>query len=200
MRSRLLGPGPAEAGTPRCPKPPPRCERNRVGRAYVSPNRAESVAMSSAAAEVDDWIARPPARQEPLNRRMEHDLLQLAETEQPVPPHRRISGRDRLERAPAQIAREDDVDDVLGREAPLRGDRIDDRHRPLDRDVLLETHLLDELPMERVYEALARVHASAGQQPVRVPMLLVPTEEDAVLAAQDGRDTDARLDRHGLDV
>ena len=52
--------------------------------------------------------------------------------------------------------------------------------------------------MQRVGEALARVDAAAGQQPVlAAPGLLVPAEQDAVLPAQHGGHADTRLDsRH----
>ena len=42
-------------------------------------------------------------------------------------------------------------------------------------------------------QALTRVDAAAGQQPVLAPALLVAAEEQPVLPAQDGRDADARL-------
>ena len=49
----------------------------------------------------------------------------------------------------------------------------------------------------RLDEALAAVHSPAGQEPVlAAPGLLVPAEEDASLPAEDGRDPDARLERH----
>ena len=46
---------------------------------------------------------------------------------------RRLRGH-RLERAPLEVAGEDDVDDVLRGETPPRGDRVDDRDRAFDRD------------------------------------------------------------------
>src|SRR5207245_4286743 len=83
-----------------------------------------------------------------------------------------------VERASREIAGEDDVDDVPARRRALRRDRIDDRHRPFDRDVLVDADLLGELALERVDEALAGVDAAAWQQPVLLARLLVPAEQD----------------------
>ena len=83
-------------------------------------------------AEVDDRVARPPAAQEALDRRVQDDLVELVDA-------RRAGGRGRprpatspLERAAAEVAREDDVHDVLRREARAGRDRVDDRDRALD--------------------------------------------------------------------
>ena len=67
----------------------------------------------------------------------------------------------------------------FAREAPRRGDRVDDRDRPLerDRDRRFPTSS-EQLAAQRVDERLAGVHAAAGQQPVLLPRLLVPAEED----------------------
>ena len=100
---------------------------------------------------------------------------------------------DLLERLPGQVAGEDDVHDVLGGEAAHRRDRVDDRHRPLDRHLGADADLLGELAVEGVDEALAGVDAAARQQPVLLAVLLVPAEEDARLPAQDRRDADPRL-------
>ncbi len=57
--------------------------------------------------------------------------------------------------------------------------------------------LLLELAPQRLDEAFAAVDAAARQQPVlAAPGLLVPAEQDAALPAEDGRDPDARLERH----
>ena len=50
--------------------------------------------------------------------------------------------------------------------------------------------------MQRAHEALARVHSTAGQQPVGAPVLLVAAEEDAPTPAEDRRHPDPRLGRH----
>jgi hypothetical protein len=86
---------------------------------------------------------------------VQDDVVQLVDGEQPVTAHGRIPGGDRLERPAAEIAREDDVDDVLGREALHRRDRVDDRDGPLHGDVLADAYLFGELPTKRVDEALA---------------------------------------------
>src|SRR5437764_1379147 len=54
-----------------------------------------------------------------------------------------------------------------------------------------------ERAAQRVDKALTAVDAPAGQEPIlAAPRLLVPAEKDAALPAEDGRDTDARLERH----
>ena len=138
----------------------------------------------------------PPA-QEALDRRMEHDLVELRAVEEPMAAHGGVVRRGRLERAAGEIAGEDDVHDVLRRERTLRRDRVDDRDRALDRDLVLDADLFAQLAVQRVREALARVDAAAGQEPVVAAAgLLVPAEQDAVLPAQHGGDADARLERH----
>ena len=54
----------------------------------------------------------------------------------------------------------------------------------------------DELPVQRPHEALARVHAPAGKQPVRPAVLLVPAEQDPPAPAQDRRHADPGLGAH----
>src|SRR5262249_23244721 len=115
---------------------------------------------------------------------------------QPVPAHRRVLRGDLLERPARQIAGEDDVHDVLARERPSRGDRVDKRYRPLERDVSVDADLLVELAPEGLYEALASVHAAAGGQPVALVALLVPAEQQPVAPPQHGRNPDARLAGH----
>src|SRR6266446_6429778 len=148
-------------------------------------------------AEVHRGIAGLPAPQETLNRRVEHDVVELRAFEQPVAAHRGVLRRRRLERAPREIAREDDVHDVLRREGALRRDRVDDRDRPFDRDLVIDPNLFAELTVQCIREALAGVHAAAGQEPVVAAAgFLVLAEQDAVLPAQHGGHTDARLERH----
>ena len=127
---------------------------------------------------------------------MEDDLVELGGGEETVSSHRRIARARSLQRPLTEIAREDDVNDVLGGEAPLRGDRVDDRDRPLDRKLFLDPDLLQQFAVERVDEALTGVDPAAGQQPVLLAALLVAAEQDATLAAEDRRHADPRLDAH----
>src|SRR3954454_16822168 len=127
---------------------------------------------------------------------MQHDLVELARVAEPVPADRDVARRHRLERAAGEVAGEDDVHDVLRRERPLRRDRVDDRDRPLDGQLVLIPALFAQLAVQRVLEALARVDAAAGQKPVLATVLLVAAEQDPVLPAEDGGDADARLHRH----
>src|SRR5438874_8846920 len=106
---------------------------------------------------------------------------------------RRVGGGHRLERAAAEVAGEDDVNHVLGRERTHGCDRIDDRDRPLDRQLVRDPELLDQLTVQRSDEALARVHAASRKQPVVAIALLVPAEEDAPAPAQDRGDANPRL-------
>src|SRR5947207_15763159 len=94
-------------------------------------------------------------------------------------PNGGVFRRDSLERAPLEVRREDDVDDVLGREAAHRRDRIDDRDRALDGNLVGDSHLLRKLAMERADEALARVDSTPRQQPVLAPVLLVAYAQGA---------------------
>src|SRR6476646_4426652 len=122
---------------------------------------------------------------------MEHDLVEVALVEEPVAAHGRVLGGDSFERASREIAREDDVHDVLRRERALRRDRVDDRDRPFDRELVLDPDLLAKLAVERIDKALARVDAAAGQQPVLAAVgLLVAAQEDPVRPAQERRDAD----------
>jgi len=69
-----------------------------------------------------------------------------------------------LERA-VQLAGEDDMDDVLRPQTPLRRDRLDDRDRPLDRQLVAIAHearLFRQLALQRVDERLAARHAAPG--------------------------------------
>src|SRR5260221_10467729 len=74
---------------------------------------------------------------------------------------------------------------------------MDDRDRAFERQILPHADLLLELAAQRLNEALAAVHATAGQQPVLAAAgLLVPAEKDALLPTEERGDTDARLERH----
>ena len=85
-------------------------------------------------AEIDRRVPGLPTGEEALDRRVEDDLVELAQREEPMPAHSRVGRGGRLERPAPQVAREDDVHDVLRREAPLRRDRVDDRDRALERE------------------------------------------------------------------
>src|SRR6185436_356850 len=146
--------------------------------------------------QVNSGVARPPALDEALDRRMQDNVIQVVEAEQAVSADGRVLGVDRLERASAEVAREDDVDDVLRREALHGRDRVDDRDRALDRHLLVDPKLLPELAVEGVDQALPRVHAPAGQEPVLLAGLLVTAEQHSVVPAQQRRDADPRL-HHG---
>jgi hypothetical protein len=87
--------------------------------------------------EVRDRVARTPPAQEPLNGRMEDDRVELVEREQAMASHGCVLGTHGFERTSREVACEDDVHDVLRGEHPVRRDRLDDAHRPLDRHVLV---------------------------------------------------------------
>src|SRR4051794_2281226 len=87
--------------------------------------------------EIYRGVARLPAAQEARDRRMKHDLVEVAFVEEPVAAHCRVLRGDRFERASRQVAREDDVYDVLRGERALRSNRVDDRDRPFDGQLVL---------------------------------------------------------------
>src|SRR3954451_12271400 len=122
---------------------------------------------------------------------MQDDPVEVALVEQAVAAHGRVLRGDRFERATGEVAREDDVHDVLRRERALRRDRVHDRDRPFDGQLVLDSDLLAKLAVQRIDEALARVDAAARQQPILAAIgLAVAAEEDPGLPAQDGRDAD----------
>src|SRR4051812_38714655 len=82
--------------------------------------------------EVDGRVARTPALDEALDRGMQNDVVEIVEAEQAVPTDGRVLGVDCLQRAPAEVAGEDDVHDVLRREALHGRDRVNDRDRAFD--------------------------------------------------------------------
>src|SRR5690242_12712823 len=109
---------------------------------------------------------------------MEHDAVQVARVEQPVAAHGGIPRGNRLERASRQVAREDDVYDVLRAEAALRGDRVDDGDRSFDRELVGDADLLVQLAVEGGDETLPRVDPPAGKEPVLTAVaLLVATQQ-----------------------
>src|SRR6478735_1437931 len=92
------------------------------------------------------------------------------------------------------------MDDVLRPEAAFRRDRLDDRDRPLDGQLVAIAHeprLLRQLALQRVDECLAARDAAPGQQPVLAAALLVANEENRPAPVQERRDPDARLGAHG---
>src|SRR5438034_1597593 len=116
-----------------------------------------------------------------------------------MPADGRVLRRHRFQRATGQVAREDYVHDVRGRERAHGRNRIDDRDGPFDRRLVVDSDLLVELAVEGVDQALARVHAAARQQPVVAPALLVPAKEHAPPPPQDRRDTNPRLGHQALE-
>src|SRR5205823_12607087 len=74
-------------------------------------------------AQVDRGVAWLPTTEEALDRRVDDDPVEVAGREEAVTADGRVLRGDRLERAAAEIAGEDDVDDVLLRERPLGRDR-----------------------------------------------------------------------------
>src|SRR5918996_1759473 len=153
-------------------------------------------------AQVHRGISRLPALQEALDRWMGRDPLELSHAERAVAAHRVILRADVLER-PGHVRREDHVDDVLPRRAGGWRDRVDERDGALERDVHAlreEPRLLPELALKRVQEALARLHAAAGQQPDLARTLVVSAQENATPPAQDRRHPHAwMLDAHPVE-
>src|SRR5436190_16968102 len=128
---------------------------------------------------------------------MEHDVVELGRIEEAMAAHGDVSRGDALERASGEVGRKDDVDDMAPDEGAPRGDRVDHRNRALEREVVADRYFLCELAAQCVDEALAAVDSSSGQEPVLAASgLLVAAQQDAPLPAEDGRDTDARLERH----
>src|SRR3990172_2566828 len=149
-------------------------------------------------AEVYGRIARLPPPKEALDRRMQHDRPELLRSEESVAANRLVLGDELGERA-IEIPGEDDVNDVFRPQAPLRRYRVDDRDRPFDRQLVAGPEhpcLLDELAVERLREAFAAADSPARQEPVILPALLVPAEQDHPAPPQDGRHADAGLRSH----
>src|SRR2546423_4242257 len=90
-------------------------------------------------AEVDGRVARLPALEEPLDRWMDDDLLQLVVREEPRPFDCRVARLHVREGAVREVGGEDDVHHVLPRrDRRLRRDRVDDRDGPLELHVRLD--------------------------------------------------------------
>src|SRR5437899_3798344 len=121
---------------------------------------------------------------------MQDDAVELVDCEQPMAAHGAVLRGHRLQRNPRQVAGEDDVHNMLRREAPHRRDRVDDRDGALDRDVVVDPDLLGELTVQGIDQTLAGVHPSARQEPVLAPRLLVSAEQHAPPPPQDRRDAD----------
>jgi hypothetical protein len=149
-------------------------------------------------AEIDARVAGLPPGEESCDGRMQRDAVELVGREEPMAAYGLVARHDTLERA-VQLAGEDDMDDVLRPQTPLRRDRLDDRDRPLDRQLVADrprARLLRQLALQRVDERLAARHAAPGQQPVLAAALLVADEEDRPAPVQERRDPDARLGAH----
>src|SRR5262245_35189014 len=101
-----------------------------------------------------------------MNRRVEHDVVQLARVEEAMTAHRRVPRGDAIERPAGEIGRKDDVDDVATDEGAPRGDRVDHGDRPLERQLFADSHLLLQLTPQGLDEAFAAVDAAAGEEPV----------------------------------
>ena len=118
------------AGRARASQRTPSRPRERAARA------ADRSSNAPRGAEVHGRVARLPACEEPLDRRVHDDVLQLLVREQPRALDRRVPRLDVVQRAVRQVGREDDVDDVAcAHAASLRRDRVDERDRPFELDV-----------------------------------------------------------------
>src|SRR5262249_17894440 len=91
-----------------------------------------------------------------------------------------------------EVGREDDVDDVPVVGRPVRRDRLGDRDRALEEQLVGQAELLAELARERFGERLATLDAPAGEQPVLLARLLLTAQQDASVPAQERRDAEAR--------
>ena len=155
-RLRHLPPRPAAAAKPLVRRPAARrrarAPHGRRGRARAAPRRARGQKLTRVCAaaralparrarlrrtnpertEVHRGVARPPALDEALHRRVEDDLLELVEREQPQPADGRVVRLDVLERAVREVDAEDDVDDVAVAGPPGGRDRLGDRDRPFE--------------------------------------------------------------------
>src|SRR6266568_324253 len=130
---------------------------------------------------------------------MQHDSVEILEREQPVAAHGRILRAHSLERAAREVPREDDVHHVLAHEWTLGSDRVHDRDRPFEWNILVDAELLSELTLQRVDQAFTRVHPTPRQEPILLSGLLVPAEEDRAAPVQESRDADARFADHARD-
>ena len=112
--------------------------------------------LRPASAEIDARVPRLPPRQEPGDGRVQRDAVELVRREEPMAAHGLVARHCALERS-IKLAGEDDMDDVLRPEAAFRRDRLDDRDRPLDGQLLVitnESRLLRQLALQRVDERL----------------------------------------------
>ena len=152
-------------------RPSPRGRARRSAPPVARPHVAASGGLARAqgaqsGAEVDRRVARLPALQEALDRRVQHDLVELVEPNSRWPRTAAscdvTASSERSPRSPAKMMW------TTCFAAKLRAgrDRVDDRDRALDRQVVVDPDLLGELAVQRVDEALAGVDAAAGQQPV----------------------------------
>jgi hypothetical protein len=133
-----------------------------------------------------------------MNRWMQHDLVELVETDKAMTSHGLVVRHNAGERAP-ELGGEDNMDDVFCPPAALRRDRFDDRDRAFEWKLLSplpDSRLLAELSMECLNQGLSALNATSGQQPVLLPALLVAAEQDRVVPPEQGRHSDSRLRPH----
>src|SRR5205823_10845905 len=140
-----------------CPRAPPTLSRaglvptslavdvTRGTRARLRPVRTEAGSRCPQRAEVDGRVAGLPAAEEALDRRVQNDPVEVLQAEEAVAADRGVVRRHCLEGARAEVAGEDDVDDVLRGEATHGSDRVDDRDRSFDRQVFVDADLFREL-------------------------------------------------------
>src|SRR5579859_1666735 len=171
----------------------------RPRRSSSRPGHDSPVLRGPERAEVDTRIAGLPARKEALDRRGPHDLVEFADHEKPVAAHGCVLGCHLLQRAAREVAGEDDVHDVLPGERARGRDRVDERHRAFEVDVLVDPDLLVHLATKRLQQAFARMDAAPGEQPVALVALLVTAEQHPVAPPQHGRHADPGLAGHTPD-
>jgi len=118
------------------PGPPPAFSVSRTGvRVAHGPSRKHAKwceLRNPHLPEVDRRVAGLPSLQEPLDRRVKGDRVQLANVERAMTTNRVVLRRDVLERS-GHVGRENHVHDVLAFRRAFRRDRVDQCDRPLER-------------------------------------------------------------------
>ena len=144
--------------------------------------------------EVDDRVAGLPACQEALDRRVQHDLVELVTAKSRAPRTAassevtsRASGRSR---SPAKMMW------TTCFCAKLRTGAIESTMATGPSTGTSSSRPPRAARAQRVDQRLTRVDAAAGQEPVLLAGLLVAAKEDAPVPAEDRRDADARLGTH----
>ena len=138
-------------------------------------------------------VAGLPAAQKALDRRVHDTSSSSARPNRRWPRTAASSRGDRLERAPAEVAGEDDVHHVLRRNAALGRDRVDDRDGALDRQLVVDPDLLRELPVERVDRLSPELTPPPGSSQYSLPGFSCRQSRMRSVPAQDRRDADPRL-------